>query len=113
MVAGVAVMTPVQRPLGHFRLEHICEAVETLPGRNLSQNGLVDKRHAIRVNLSAPARIDEIGADGREREGLDETAEGGILREFRLRDNRLPRWQQTEGLAVHEAWLIFEHEAHE
>ncbi|MGA6962553.1 MAG: hypothetical protein WBZ51_02795, partial [Xanthobacteraceae bacterium] len=73
----------------------------------------MNERHAIGVDPAAPARVDEVRAHDRERERRDEAAQRRIICKLRLREDGLARRQQPQRLAVHQAGLVIEHEAHE
>src|SRR5439155_12224721 len=65
---------------GPWRLRHVLaqdlgELVEKLPGRELADERLLEERHALGVELAAPARVGEVRADDRERERLDEACD--------------------------------------
>src|SRR4029077_6598006 len=109
---GTAVIVPL-RCSSHFLLENLGEAVETLLRRYLSHDGLLNERHAIGVDPAAPPRVDEVRADDRERERCDEAAQRRIVCKLRLREDGLAGWQQPQRLAIHQAGLVIEHEAHE
>src|SRR4030088_1271183 len=47
----------------HFLLQDFGEAVEAVFGGNLAKDRLLDQRHAIGVDLAAPAGISEIRTD--------------------------------------------------
>src|SRR6516164_11656388 len=98
---------------GHFLLEHRGKAVETFLRRDLSQHRLLDQRYAIGIDAAAPSRVSEIGAHDRERKRIDEAAQRRIVGKLRLRDDGLARRQEAQGLVVHQAWLVIEHEADE
>src|SRR5215467_5368155 len=91
-----AMTTVTVAPLssGHFLLQNLGEAVEKVLRRNFAEDGLLDQRHAVGIDLAAPAWISEIGADDADLEGLHEAVQRRVFREFRLRDDRLARRQQ-------------------
>ena len=80
----------------HFLLQDFREAVEAVLCGNLAEHGLLDQRHAVGVDLAAPAGIGEVRADDTKRkEFTNPASEGSLANSGRLRD-RLARRQQAE-----------------
>src|SRR5215218_10465685 len=50
-------IAPGRRWLRHLLLQNLREAVEAILCRNLAEDRLLDQRHAVGVNLAAPAGI--------------------------------------------------------
>src|ERR1700681_4418832 len=99
--------------LRHFLLQDFGEAVEAVFRGDLSKDRLLDQRHAIGIDLAAPAGVGEIRADDPDREGVHEAGKRRVFGKFRLVEDRLARRQKAERRAVFEARLLLQHEAHE
>jgi hypothetical protein len=109
----VTAVMGVDAPFTHFFLEAVADPIATLLRRDLTEDRLLEERHAIGIEPPAPARVSEVRADDADREGLNEAAQGRILGKLGLRNDGLAGRQQPEGLVVHQADLVIQHEGHE